>query len=409
MGAAGVFCTGRDKAAVRPDPQRFSFEDGSAGQYVGVFSEDAKFRASSKFTRFMDKSVTGPSQPSRQRDVPPHMLRSYQQVLEDDQPPRHAAVLPETHSLGGGLLDSAVTVVYGHRRVLVAPQSVTTDSQRRVVVSDPSIPAVHVLDPARRNSFSILGGPGRRFQQPAGVAVDQDDNIYISDYALGMILVYDKYGRFLHYLGNHHGENMYAGPTGIAIDRKAGHLYLADTPRHLVLMMDLEGNVLKQAGRESQLSGDDGLKIRREIDPGGFSDPTEIAVGEDKVVVLDSAGTEVHIMDLACNPIAQFRVAHRANEQAAGISIDQQGHIYISHVNGPQIEVYDQHGRVIGGFGQAGFRMGEFNDPRGLWIDTTDQLHVVDSQNARIEVFQLAPKAPKATAASLVASAPEGN
>jgi hypothetical protein len=151
------------------------------------------------------------------------------------------------------------------------------------------------------------------------------------------------------------------------------------------------------------------LKIRRDIDPREFSYPTEIAVGEDKVIVLDSAGTEVHIMDLACNPIGQFRVVHRANEQAVGVSIDQQGRIYISHVNGPQIEVYDQHGRVLGGFGRAGFRIGEFNNPRGLWVDATDQIHIVDSQNARIEVFKLAPKAPKATSAEIVVSASAGN
>ncbi len=400
-----MLCSGADKAVAKQDTQRFRLNDGSEGTYVGVFSEDARFRASGRLARFLDKNMAGPSQEPRQGDVPPHMLRSYERVLEDAQPPRHAAALPETHSLLGGALDSLVTSAYGHRRVLAAPQSVTTDSQQRVVVSDPSIPAVHVLDPAHRSSFSILGGPGRRLQQPAGVAVDQDDNIYISDYTRGIILVYDRYGRFLRYLGYHRGETMYEGPTGIAIDRKAGHLYVADTPRHLVLMSDLEGNLLKQVGEKWQLSGDGGLTIRRVMDPGEFSYPTEIAVGTNEVVVLDSEGTQVHIMDLACNPIGKFRVMHRANEQAVGVSIDRQGHIYISHAGDSRIEVYDQQGNVVGGFGQFGFRMGEFSGPRGLWIDTTDQIHVVDSQNARIEVFRLALKTPTAAADGFAVSA----
>lgn len=395
--SAGVICSGGDRALAKPDAQRFRLEDGSEGTYVGVFSEDAKFRASSRLTRFLDKNTTGPSQDLRQQDVPPHRLHSYERVLEDAQPPRHAAVLPETHSLAGRALDSLVTSAYGHSRVLAAPQSVTTDSQQRVVVSDPTIPAVHILDPAHLSSFTILGGPGRRLQQPAGVAVDQDDNIYISDYARGIILVYDRYGSFLHYLGYYRGETMYEGPSGIAIDRKAGHLYVADTPRHMVLMTDLQGNLLKQMGKKWQLSGDAGLTIRRDVEPGEFNYPTEIAVGTNEVVVLDSGGTQVHIMDLACNPIGKFRVMHRANEQAVGVSIDRQGHIYISHAGDSRIEVYDQQGTLVGGFGQAGFRMGEFNGPRGLWVDATDQIHIVDSQNARIEVFRLALKTPIAT------------
>jgi len=78
--------------------------------------------------------------------------------------------------------------------------------------------------------------------------VDAEDNIYIADSEAGMVLVYNQSGQFIRYIGNFQGENMYERPTGIAIDRKARRLYLTDTPRNLVFILDLQGNVLKTCG-----------------------------------------------------------------------------------------------------------------------------------------------------------------
>jgi hypothetical protein len=44
-------------------------------------------------------------------------------------------------------LDYVVTFAYGHLRVMREPQNVASDSLQRVLVADPAIPAVHVLDP----------------------------------------------------------------------------------------------------------------------------------------------------------------------------------------------------------------------------------------------------------------------
>ncbi len=116
-------------------------------------------------------------------------------------------------------------------------------------------------------------------------------------------------------------------------------------------------------------------------------------------------------MPLGCRkrtPGSALLSMQRADEQAVGVSIDREGHIYISHLSESRIEVYDQQGKLVGGFGEAGFRMGEFNGPQGLWIDKTDQIHVVDSHNARIEVFRLTPN-PAVAASDKVAGSAEGN
>ena len=184
----------------RPSPNLI-LQGGREVKYVGLFSADANFHGSSKLNRFLDNATRAPVPDTGQNAVPATALHSYVRFKEDYEPPAHAVAIPEVHSLAGRALDSVVTAVYGHRVVLRTPQRVTTDSRQRLIVSDPGIPAVHVLDPKKKTSFSILGGQGRRLQAPAGVAVDAEDNIYIADSSRGLVLVYDQYGTFVRYIG----------------------------------------------------------------------------------------------------------------------------------------------------------------------------------------------------------------
>ncbi len=320
------------------------------------------------------------------------MLSSNVRLVDDIEPPKQAMALPETHSLPAEVRNAVVSFVYGRRRVLGAPQHLTTDSLQRIIISDPGIPAIHVLDASGKTSFSILGGKGRRLQLPAGVAVDKEDNIYVADSERGMVLVYNPYGQFLRYIGNFHGERMYQGPIGIAIDREAGHLYLVDSPRHLVLMLDLKGNLLKQTGQQWDDNARFELKRRDNTGPKEFNNPTEIALNDDEVAVLDTAGTRVQIMDLECNLLAGFSVANPSRQQVDredGLAFDSDGNIYISSVGTSEVRVFNQAGRLVASFGEAGSRAGEFSGPRGLWLDVSNRLYVSDTANARVQLFHL--------------------
>lgn len=213
------------------------------------------------------------------------------------------------------------------------------------------------------------------------MAVDDDDNIYVADSARGDVVVFDRYGSFLHYIGNYQSENEYESPHGLAIDRKAGRLYLADGSRNLVFVLDLSGKVLKRLG-----------KYRDGTGVGDFDDPTHIVSNQDHVYVLDRSGTRVQIMDSDCNFQASFVLPHsfkpRINRED-GLAADNQGNIYVSSFHSSLIRVYSKDGRPLASFGQPGQRVGEFDAPGGLWIDSANRLYVADSGNGRVQMFQL--------------------
>ena len=295
---------------LEPAPQnigafsRASLGGGSELEYLGTFCATAQYKKSSKLTHALEAqsaisestSALGETA-ARQTGAPPWMILAAREVVEDFAPPAHATKIAQPQSNLASIRDKVVTFVYGRARVMGAPHQVTTDSMLRVIISDPDLRAVHVFDPKGQASFSILGDQGRRLRLPAGVAVDAEDNIYIADSEAGMVLVYNQYGQFVRYIGNFHGENMYERPTGIAIDRKAGRLYLTDTARNLVFILDLQGNVLKRVGTDRRGNGS-----------GEFVSPTQIAVSERGIVVLDAEGSRIQVLDFDGNRIRYYRV-----------------------------------------------------------------------------------------------------
>ena len=363
---------------------RVSLGAGRELEYLGTFCANAKYKKSSKFTRALEalrstsrSTLVLGEDAARQTVVPWWMILPARRVVEDFEAPAHTTKIAQPNSNLTSIRDALVTLAYGRARVMGAPHQVTTDSMLRVIISDPDLRAVHVFDPKGKTSFSILGDQGRRLRLPAGVAVDAEDNIYIADSERGMVLVYDKHGQFVRYIGNFHGENMYERPTGIAIDRKAGRLYLADTPRNLVFILDLQGNVLKRVGKDRNGNGS-----------GEFVSPTQIAVSDHGIVVLEAEQSRIQVLNFEGNRCGCYRVVVGVDRDN-GLAVDRDGNIYISYAARSSISMYKPDGMPMGTFGQSGSRIGEFLAPGELWVDSSNRIYVADVVNARVQVFQV--------------------
>ena len=365
---------------------------GNEIEYLGIYSPDGKFRTT---TRVDQASVRGrdsnpvPSKAwSRPSEVPGFIdLHSRERVEENYEPPARAAKPVKGKSMLAALRDNIVTFVYGRERILLAPHHVTVDSRGRILIVDPDLHAVHVL--GDHDSFRIAGGPNRRLLLPDGVAVDASDNIYIADSERGLVLVCAPDGKFLRYIGKRGEESLFHSPTAIAIDRGSGRLFLLDSPRHLLFVLDLEGNILKRVGqpRPNALGKVRGESILMDLD-----DPTEIAVGNNELVVVDSANSRIRVMDLECKPLAQFRIrsiSGTPTRDEVGLGVDLAGNIYVSSTRDSRVGIYARDGSLLGSFGRSGMDIGEFNAPAGLWVDGTNRLYVADTNNGRVQVFQL--------------------
>lgn len=300
-------------------------------------------------------------------------------VVENYAPPAHASETVKGPSLLSTLRDNLITWAFGHSRVLQDPTHVATDSQGRLIVADPQLRAVHVLDPAQKASFRICGGPTRRLQSPGSIAVDAQDRIYVADLALHLISVYEPDGRFIRYIGEYGGETMFDMPGAIAIDKESGKLYVLDTPADELVVMNLDGKVLRRAG-----NGHTRGKL-------GLVHPSEITLWKERVFVLDMFGSRVQVLDSDLQPVASFNVRSPDEPPLArevGMAVDQHGNLYLSNLVLSRVLVFSPQGRFVTFLGKQEPAPG-YSPFTGIWVDGRDRLFLCDNIHARVQIFQI--------------------
>jgi sugar lactone lactonase YvrE len=358
-------------------------------EYLGHYSAEGTFNSLSRSRAWYNQNSEAPSnfqkagKPlTRPDEVPKFVnLHSQERVVENYAPPAHATKAIHGQSKWVAFRDHMITFAYGREQFLLAPQHLTMDLRGRLIISDPVAAAVHILD--GKHSFRIAGGANRRLQKPNGVAVDGANNIYVSDSGRGLVEVYDQRGTFLRYIGKIEDESLFDFPTGIAIDQKNGLMYLLDTPRNLLLILDLNGNILKRVGRRSS----DQVPVE-------FFYPTEIAISKDEIVVLDSAGSRIQVFDLQGKLLRQINTYTSSapgipNPQAEmGLATDAEGNIYLSNFRDSGVRVFDRTGKILNSFGKRGPLVGQFDCPAGVWVQN-DSLYIADTQNRRVDVFKI--------------------
>jgi DNA-binding beta-propeller fold protein YncE len=267
--------------------------------------------------------------------------------------------------------------------VMVRPYSVVTDSRGRIIVTDPGLSGVHVFD-FEKQKYKFLSREGNkdRLLSPQCVAVDTDDNIYVTDSDTGKVLVWDanlKYRRAIGSLKG--GEGYFKRPTGIAVDSTTQRIYVTDTTRHKVFVMDLQGNVLQTIGKNG-------------ADIGQFNFPTELRLNGQELLVVDAMNFRVQAFDRSGQflyGIGTIGEISGSMYRPKGVAVDSEGSIYVVDGIFDTVQAFNRKGQLLYYFGKTGMGPSEFQLPAGLHIDEKDRIYVVDSFNRRVEVFRFSP------------------
>ena len=179
--------------------------------------------------------------------------------------------------------------------------------------------------------FAWKGAPQGNFDNPWGVAVDKDDNIYIADTINNRIQKFTSDGEPILMWGK---EGAFDGafflPRCIAIDF-ASNVYVTDEVNNRIQKFDSRGNFLAKWGKEGN-------------GPGQFNAPW-------------------------------------------GIAVDALGNVYVADTNNHRIQKFTGNGAFICQWGNRGTTIGQLNFPYGIAVDREGFVYVVDSGNARVVKF----------------------
>lgn len=309
-------------------------------------------------------------------DVPPLSLEGGRQLLYE----RSFSNEREVH-LKRGFWARALDFIAGapDYHFMVRPYSVAVDSRGRIIVTDPGLIGIHVFD-FEKQKYKFLSREGGKnpLQAPQCVAVDAQDNIYVTDSDSGKVLIWDsklKYRRAIGAIKG--GEGYFKRPTGIAVDSAAQRIYVSDTTRHRVFVMDMQGNVMQTIGKNG-------------ADIGEFNFPTELRLHGDELMVVDAMNFRVQVFDRSGKylyGIGSIGEINGTMYRPKGVAADSEGNLYVVDGIFDTVQVFNRKGQLLYYFGRTGNGPAEFQLPAGLFIDRRDRIYVVDSYNRRVEVF----------------------
>jgi sugar lactone lactonase YvrE len=170
------------------------------------------------------------------------------------------------------------------------------------------------------------------FDQPCNVVLDAQENVYVTETKQARVIVFSKDGKRLRSFGKEMER-----PTGLAIDRARGVLYVADTSRvgsenHRVFAYTLEGRLTHEMGNG------------RGSEEGQFNFPSYLAV-------------------------------------------DAAGNLYVNDAMNFRIQVFDPEGKLLRAYGETGDTIGTLARTKGIAFDSFGNLYAADGEHSVVQIF----------------------
>jgi len=262
--------------------------------------------------------------------------------------------------LGGERFDTGENSAPGS---LVWPTSIALDSEENVYVSDEWLNriAIFTKDGDWVGAWGTRGAGNGEFDQPSGIAFDSEDNLYVVDTGNNRVQKYTKDGRFLAQWGHQgSGDGEFNMPWGIEIDN-SGDVYVADWRNDRIQKFTADGQFLIKFGSTGKGEGE-------------FNRPTDVAVdNEGLIYVADWDNDRVQVFDVQTSFITVI---------TGDATLSKWGETKLDA--NPEMRLQRE---VAQGLEREKYLRG----PIGLEVDDEDRLFIVDSQRNRIQIYRKLP------------------
>ena len=251
------------------------------------------------------------------------------------------------------------------------PYGIASNSREEMIVSECFGDRISIFD-IKGQRIRTFGSRGNRPEQvvsPAGIAIDDTDNIYVcSDHKLQKFTSSGELIKCVGQKGSRKGK--FNIPRGVTLYNS--HMYMCEYFNNRIQVFDLDLNFIRSIGSHG--------KGRGELDS-----PDDIKFDSTgNMCIAEYGNWRVQVLDSSRHFVRMFGQGELRGPASVLIA-DQ--YVYVSDIMQDRIVVYTSSGQFVTSFGGRGQKEGQLSCPFYITSCTDGYIYVSDNWNNRVQVF----------------------
>ena len=257
-------------------------------------------------------------------------------------------------------------------QILENPWGVAVNDDDEIALSDASNHKIYLFksDGTYIKSFGGYGTQPGEFNRPAGIAF-HGNNIIVAEQYNYRVQQISKQGQYLSHFGVKGSlDQQLNHPCGLSIDSD-GNILVAN---ELIKIFYAGGQFLSKIGKE-----------------GCCTEPFHCIQHENYLIISDSGDHSVKLFDRKGNFLYKFGKTGNADGEfntPRCLFMNKAGHLMVCDKKNYRIQVFDLSGKFVAKFGTKGSGMGEFNTPVSAAVLSDGKIVVTDYNNHRVQLFE---------------------
>ena len=261
-------------------------------------------------------------------------------------------------------------------QILKLPWGVAVNERDEIAVSDVGNHKVHLFqrDGTHIKSFGEHSDQHGEFDWPCGILFLGGNIIVAEQSKNSRIQELSREGEYLrHFGGLGRLDHQLNFPTGLSIDSDC-NIIVADKGNKLIKIFSADGQFLHKLGTE-----------------GSFTEPFHCIQHDNYLIVSDYGDNSVKLFDRKGNFLYKFGKEGNADGEFSTpfcLSMNKAGHLMVCDAVNHRIQVFDLSVEFVAKFGTKGSGIGEFDRPVSVAVLSDGKIVVSDLGNSRIQIFE---------------------
>ena len=261
------------------------------------------------------------------------------------------------------------------QKILKYPWGVAVNENDEIAVSDVGNHKIHLFksDGTHIRSFGNQGVQHGKFFWPSGTAY-HGDNIVVAEQGNHRVQVLSRQGEYLRHFGGEGSlDHQLSFPAGLSIDSD-GNIIVADRGNKLIKFFSADGQFLNKLGTK-----------------GSFTEPYHCIQRDNYLIVSDQGDNSIKLFDRKGNFLYKFGkkgILDGELNTPSCLSVNKAGHLMVCDTKNHRIQVFDLSGKFVAKIGTEGSGIGKFTLPALASVLSDGKIVVSDNENSRIQIFE---------------------